>query len=249
MDATADMTTTGNIIGTPLYFAPELTLGRKAAVTTATDVYGLGAILYALLTGRAPFQADSVWELIEKVRDQPPEPPRRHNPKADVDLQTICLKCLEKDPGSRYPTPATWPTTLSSGCSGAPIHARPSNWRHRVWLWCRHPARQRDAGLYAVVIGLMLTVWAVAGISGIALGMIEIPFPRAIMFQVSLFLFLGYLQMVWLGCRAAAGKTWAIRAGLVHSAPSWPQTPSISWVCTPSAWRKLSPRKTPPCVA
>ncbi len=89
LGATSDLTSTGAIVGTPPYFAPEVTLGRKGTVTTATDVYGLGAILYALLTSRAPFQADSVWETIEKVKKQKPKPPRQCNPQVDADLQTI----------------------------------------------------------------------------------------------------------------------------------------------------------------
>jgi len=218
LDATLDLTATGAVVGTPPYFAPEVTLGRKGAITTATDVYGLGAILYALLTGSAPFLAESIWELIEKVKEQPPEPPQQFNPRVDADLQTICLKCLEKDPGSRYPGARDLAEDLDRWCRNDPIGARPSNWRHRAWLWCRHPARQSEAGRYAVVIGLMLAVWAVGGITGIALGIIRLPFPRFVVFQVSLFLLLGYIPMVWFGCHTVAHKPWAIRAGLIQSA-------------------------------
>ena len=218
LDATTDLTAPGAVVGTPSYFAPEIAEGRRGAVTTATDVYGLGAILYALLTGRAPFHADTVWEMIEKVKEQPPQPPRQINPRVDADLQTICLKCLEKDPGSRYPGARDVTEELDRWSRGEPIDARPSNWHHRAWLWCRHPARQSEAGRYAVVIGLMLAAWAVAGITTISLGIVTDPIPRFANFQVLLCLILGYLPMVWLGSCAISRKPWAIRAGLFHGA-------------------------------
>ena len=92
------MTQTGLILGTPSYMSPEQVAGRRSNVTTSADIYGLGAVLYKLLTGRPPFQAETIYETLRRVRERAPTPLRRYNRLVDRELEAICLKCLEKEP-------------------------------------------------------------------------------------------------------------------------------------------------------
>ncbi len=135
-----DLTVSGAIIGTPAYMAPEQAAGQAKNLTVATDVYGLGAILYALITGQAPFTGESSLEIIRKVVDQPPSSPRIHNSDVGRDLETICLKCLEKAPELRYASAAELADDLELFLSGQPVNARPVPQLERVWRWClRNP--------------------------------------------------------------------------------------------------------------
>jgi serine/threonine-protein kinase len=132
-----EATRTGAVLGSPPFMAPEQVVGDKRAVTTATDVYGLGAILYTLLTGRPPFQGNSVVETIERVKDCAPEPPSGVNGLVDRDLETICLKCLEKDPSRRYASAEELAKDLERWLDNKPIHARPVGGIVRFVRWCR----------------------------------------------------------------------------------------------------------------
>src|SRR6516225_8247261 len=102
LDAQSSVTRTIEVLGTPSYMAPEQAAGKNAELTSTTDVYGLGAVLYQLLTGHPPFAGDTTYETIELLLGTDPRPPRLLNTKIDRELSTICLKCLEKDPKRRY---------------------------------------------------------------------------------------------------------------------------------------------------
>jgi serine/threonine protein kinase len=141
LEGDSNLTGTGQILGTPSYMPPEQAAGKTDEIGPAADIYSLGAILYTLLTGRPPFQAANVMDTLLQVLEQAPVTPRQLNPQIPLDLETICLKCLEKEPHKRYATAEALANELGCYLRGEPIRARPISRPARVWRWCkRKPA-------------------------------------------------------------------------------------------------------------
>jgi WD40 repeat protein len=156
------LTLTADVLGSPHYMAPEQAEGKRQPLTTATDIYSLGCVLYELLAGRPPFQGETPLEILQQVREQEPELVRVFNPGVDRDLETICLKCLQKFPHRRYGSVKALADDLERWIRHEPIQARPVSMAARLLLWCRR--KPAMAALFALLfctgtVGLAGILW------------------------------------------------------------------------------------------
>jgi eukaryotic-like serine/threonine-protein kinase len=158
-------TKSGSILGSPSYMAPEQARGEGRHVGPAADQYALGAILYELLTGRPPFHGTNALDTIDQVRNKDPVPPSQLQPKLPRDVETICLKCLEKNPDRRYADMAALAEDLRLFQAGEPIRARAVSDIERLWRWCLR--NQRVAKLAAAIAFLIVLVTVISTASAV----------------------------------------------------------------------------------
>jgi serine/threonine-protein kinase len=161
LETKGTVTDTMDVLGTPSYMAPEQASGHNEQFTSATDVYGLGAVFYQLLTGHPPFAGGTTFETIRLVLDSEPRQPRLWNPKIERELSTICLKCLEKDPQRRYSSALVLAEDLERWLKHEPIRAKPSGFfmHGRKWLWRNPTTAGLIASLVTLAIGVGVIVW------------------------------------------------------------------------------------------
>jgi serine/threonine-protein kinase len=159
LDVPQGLTRSGVIMGTPSYMAAEQAKGRSQEIGPATDVYALGAILYEMLTGRPPFLGENLLEILRQVEEEEPVPPRRLQPNLPRDMETICLKCLQKEPGNRYASAEVLAEDLRRFLAGETITARPTPAWERAWKLARR--RPAVATLVTAVAGLILGIFVI----------------------------------------------------------------------------------------
>ena len=159
IDANQDLTGTGQVMGTAAYMAPEQARGLRTVVEPTVDVYSLGATLYRCVTGRPPFQASTTIEVLRQLNEDEPVSPRRLNQEVDIEIETLCLKCLEKDPSRRFQSAGELAAELNRYLNREPIQSRPISAVARAWRWCL----RRPASAASILLGVMLlTVIAAA---------------------------------------------------------------------------------------
>jgi tetratricopeptide (TPR) repeat protein/predicted Ser/Thr protein kinase len=159
VEGDSTVTQTRELLGTPSYVSPEMAQGDTKRIGVATDVYGLGAVLYQLLTGNPPFAGGTTLETIRQVIEAEPRRPRLWNQKVDRDLEIICLKCLEKEPARRYASASALADDLERWLRHEPIHARPGGVSYRVRKWLRRNSKAAlalAAGLIVAAIALVV---------------------------------------------------------------------------------------------
>jgi len=156
VDDDSGRTQDGSVMGTPAYMAPEQAFGATKDISSATDIHALGAILYELLTGRPPFKGSTVHDTLELVRHRDPVPVRTLQPQVPPDLETICLRCLQKDPKKRYPSALALADDLRRFLDHRPIQARPVGQITRAWRWMKR--EPRTAALVAAMVLLCIAI-------------------------------------------------------------------------------------------
>ena len=161
VEAESTVTRTEEMMGTPSYMAPEQAVANNAQLTSATDVYGLGAVLYQLLTGHPPFAGGTTYETIKLLLDSEPRQPRLWNPRIDREVSTICLKCLEKDPQRRYPSALALAEDLEHWLKHEPIRAKPSGFLTHARKWVRRNPTSvlLAASLIALAAAMAWNIW------------------------------------------------------------------------------------------
>jgi tRNA A-37 threonylcarbamoyl transferase component Bud32 len=213
---TAAETRSSLLLGTPLYMAPEQLESNRGAPPAAADVYSLGCLLYELVAGRPPLEGETYVEMLDRLREVKPAPLRKLRSEAPRELETVCAKCLEKDPAARYETAGQLAADLRACVTGGPIEARDPSLISRFKYWCTRPQRIRDAGWYTLCVELLLVAWTgitMVGAQGFDTYSAAEKSQLAIEFV--LLILAVNLPMMVAGWYTTRHRGWAIYAGLI----------------------------------
>jgi hypothetical protein len=208
------LTHTGEILGTPSYMAPEQADGRIKDLGPCTDVYALGAILYELLTGSPPFVGVTVLDVLDQVKKKEPLPFSRLRTYVPRDLETICLKCLQKEPCQRYASAEALAEDLCRFLDGRPIVARPIGVLAAAWLWAHRPERVPGAGVYAVAMAVVLILWTLFGLAYLVGGFLPQARPQEVIYYFGVLIGLVYCPTILIGLGTIARKLFWLWLGL-----------------------------------
>lgn len=211
-------TATGAILGTPHYMSPEQAAAQRDLYGPATDVYGLGVVLYELVAGRPPLRGEHPAQTLQLVLLEEAPPLRKLAPAAPRAIEAICLKCLQKDPRARYATAAEFRDDVARYLAGQAVLARQKHWIDPLVAWCQHPSQMTSAGLFTMIFGGLSIVWVLSVLLAVYLGAMQVTSSVVVYAYGATMVLVMYAPWVFFGWHTLHGRQWAMWATIAGAA-------------------------------